>query len=235
MLVYCPRSDAINWTRRYFEAHQGVVPIGLALRAFGIPTFVHAYRDVAVELETVSLQTAFTPRAEAALHLTWRAAHGGPFPALTGVMTARAHSTHATLHFMGSYAPPFGIAGRFFDALVGRHIARISVRMLLCDIKRYIEQINIEEHVAGSFAAFEANARSPGGPDLSGVPVHGNVAIRRDGSYLACSITLEGDAPHIPQLVPGEYTLSAQRVETLLAELAKPDLRIAPVNALNSK
>lgn len=228
MLVFCPRSIAITWAQRYFDERHRTVSIGVPLRAFGLRTFVHVYRNVTVEIEATSVRTAFTPRFEHALHLKWHATRGGPFPSLTGVLTARAHSTHATLHFEGRYSPPFGIAGNVFDRVVGRHIARISIETLLYDIKRFIERINIEEHAAASFAAFEANLRESKGASTSDVPLHGNVAIRRDGSYVSCSVTLEGEAPEFATLNPGEYALSSERVETLLAELAKPDLRIAP-------
>ena len=229
ILVSCPQSVAIDWAQRYFDERHRIIPIGLPLRAFRLPTFVHIFRIVTVGVEAVSIPTASsTPRFEQALNLTWNGTHTGPFPRITGVLTARAHSTHAMIDFAGSYTPPFGFVGMVFDRLVGRHIARLFVETLLYDIKHHIERINIEEHTAASFAAYEANLRGSTGKGCSDVPLHGSVAIRRDGSYLACAVTVEGEAPDFAALVPGEYALSPARVETLLAELTKPDPRIVP-------
>lgn len=227
-LVFCPRSAAIGWARRYFEERQRVIPFGLPLRALGIRTFLRVYRNVSVELHDVSLRTPFTPHVENALHVAWRVTHGGPFPTFSGILSARAHSTHATLHFEGTYTPPLGLAGAWFDRLLGRRIALAGATTLLHDIKRYIERLNIDEHSATSFAAFEANRRATHPTGFYGVPLHGSIAMRRDGSYLACSLVLEGDAPGFDGLMPGEMALSPERVVALLTELAKPDLRIAP-------
>lgn len=230
IVVFCPRSEVITWALRYFDKRKRVVSIGVPLRIFGIPTFARIFRHVTVEIDAVSVKTAFTPRFEHALNITWHASKGNAFPTLRGVLTARARSTHATLHFSGSYAPPFGVAGRFFDRIVGRIIARISIETLLHDIKRSIESINIEEHREASFAAFESNRRGSHGQRSYGVPLHGSVAVRRDGSYVACSVSLEGEAPDFDALAPGEYALSNTCVETLLHELAKTDLHLVPKN-----
>lgn len=230
IVVFCPRSEVIPWALRYFDQRKRVVSIGVPLRAFGIPTFARIFRHVNVEIEAVSVKTAFTPRYEDALNITWSSVKGNAFPTLRGVLTARAHSTHATLHFAGSYTPPFGIAGRFFDRIIGRFIARVSIGTLLHDVKRYIERINIDEHHDASFAAFESNRRGSHGKHAHGVPLHGSVAIRRDGEYVACSISLEGEAPGFDTLAPGEYVLGNAVVETLVCALSKTDLHIVRKN-----
>lgn len=227
--VSCPQSVAIDWALRYFDERHRIIPIGLPLRAFRLPTFIHISRIVTVGVKAVSIPTASsTPRFEQALDLTWNGTHAGPFPRISGVLTARAHSTHAMLHFLGSYTPPFGMVGMLFDRLVGRHIARLFIQTLLYDIKHHIERINIEEHTAASFAAYEANLRDSVDKSCYDVPLHGSVAIRRDSSYVACAVTVEGEAPDFSALVPGKYALSPARVEMLLAELTKPDPGIAP-------
>ena len=229
ILVSCPQSVAISWAQRYFDERHRIVPIGLPLRAFRLPTFVHIFRIVTVGVEAVSIPTgSSTPKFKQELHLTWNGTRPGPFPKITGVLTAQARSTHAMLHFVGSYTPSFGFAGELFDRLVGRHISRLFVQTLLYDIKHHIERMNIEEHTAASFAAYEANLRDSTGTGSSDVPLHGSVAIRRDSSYVSCAVTLEGEVPGLTALNPGEYTLSPECVEMLLAELNPPDLRIAP-------
>lgn len=55
--------------------------------------------------------------------------------------------------------------------------------------------MNVDEHREASFSAFESNRRGSVGPRAYGVPLHGSGAIRRDGAYVACSISLEGEAP----------------------------------------
>ncbi|GAC1499287.1 MAG: hypothetical protein NVS1B2_22910 [Vulcanimicrobiaceae bacterium] len=224
--VYCPRSAAIGWARSYFDDRERVVSIGLPLRALGLPTFLRVYRNAVVEIRDVTVRKGSTPRHEDALHVSWRVTHGGPFPTFSGVLTARADTMHAVLDFDGTYAPPFGIVGGVFDRFVGRHIARASVETLLHDMKRYIERLSLDERRATSFAAFEANTRDPH-PSGYGVPLHGSIAVRRDGSYVACSIVLEGDAPAYDALLAGERRLSGDHVDALLAQLVKPDLHIA--------
>ena len=227
IVVDCPRSAAIEWVQRYFDDRQHVVSIGLPLRALGIPTFVRIYRNVRVELHSVAIRTPYTPRVETALHVAWHVTHGGPFPTFSGVLTARARATQATLHFEGTYEPPFRLAGTLFDRILGHQIAQASVETLLHDIKRFIERLSIEEHHATSFAAFEANLRDEHPSGFYGVPLHGSIAVRRDGSYLACSLVIEGDAPDFDRLTAGSYRLSETRIRELLADLAKPDLHVA--------
>lgn len=229
ILVSCPQSVAISWAQRYFDERDRTVPIGLPLRALRLPTFVHIFRIVTVGVEAVSIPTASsTPRFQPELHLTLNGTHSGPFPKITGVLTAQAHSTHSKLQFAGTYTPPYGFAGMLFDRFIGQHIGRLLVQTLLYDIKRHIERINIDEHAAASFAAYEANLRDATGTCGFCVPLHGSVAIRRDGSYVACAVMLEGEAPDFAALTPGEYALSPERVEILLARLTNPDLRVTP-------
>gem|GEM_PF-984620 len=218
--VFCPRSAVVAWTHRYLTERHGIVSLGIPLRAFGWPTFVHIYRNVEVEFAVVPDTSTFARRHDHALRVVWKPTHGGPFPALEGLVTASAHRTHATLHFDGVYWPPFGIAGEFFDALLGRHIARIAVTTLLQDIRRFVESQDLSERHSLAFASFEANRREAGSHVAAPIPLHGSAAIRRDGEYLACAITLEGHAPDFPALISAEYALEPEQVRRLLGELA---------------
>lgn len=79
-------------------------------------------------------------RRHDALLLAWKPHHRGMFPDFQGVLTARPSGRGADLNLHGRYEPPLGLPGAIFDTVAGRHIARITMGRVLCDLCKQIEQ-----------------------------------------------------------------------------------------------
>jgi hypothetical protein len=63
------------------------------------------------------------------------------FPSARALLTVRPHAPQGTeLQLSIVYRPPFGAAGGAFDAVLGKHIASLSARLLLTDLQRGIER-----------------------------------------------------------------------------------------------
>ncbi|MGP6157282.1 MAG: hypothetical protein ACLPYS_07205 [Vulcanimicrobiaceae bacterium] len=73
--------------------------------------------------------------------LSWTPEGSGPFPSFSGTVVADAavDTEGSVVSIAGRYAPPGGMAGDVFDALVGRRIARATIRELLERIRDGIE------------------------------------------------------------------------------------------------
>lgn len=69
-------------------------------------------------------------------NITWTPHDGGPYPTFKGTLTVRADEdwSGAKLELIGSYQPPFGVAGEMFDAVLGSRIAAATARILLDEI-----------------------------------------------------------------------------------------------------
>ena len=79
-------------------------------------------------------------RRHDALLLAWKPNHRGMFPDFQGVLTARPSGRGAELSLHGRYQPPLGLPGAIFDSVAGRHIARLTMRRVLDDLCKQIEQ-----------------------------------------------------------------------------------------------
>ncbi|HXP92564.1 MAG TPA: hypothetical protein VN905_03780 [Candidatus Binatia bacterium] len=75
------------------------------------------------------------------IHLQWEPEGGGPFPTFKGTLTVEAGDDYSdcALALRGEYEPPFGAAGKTFDAAMGRKIAGATARELLERIRDFIE------------------------------------------------------------------------------------------------
>jgi hypothetical protein len=72
--------------------------------------------------------------------ITWSAKGGGPYPVFTGTLTlGEASALTSTLTVAGDYAPPGGVVGAAFDAVLGRRMATASLKALLATLKAAIE------------------------------------------------------------------------------------------------
>ncbi|HVA38405.1 MAG TPA: hypothetical protein VNJ51_12425 [Candidatus Dormibacteraeota bacterium] len=78
-------------------------------------------------------------RRHDALLLAWRPHHMTLFPDFHGVLTVRPKHQGVWLRIQGSYEPPLGLCGRVFDALLGRAIARLTLKRLAADLAVKIE------------------------------------------------------------------------------------------------
>jgi hypothetical protein len=78
---------------------------------------------------------------EQRIAVTWRPElEQEPFPTFTGTLALEAATPKAcALVLDGTYEPPFGVAGKVFDAAVGRRIAEATAEELLKEIGGFIE------------------------------------------------------------------------------------------------
>jgi hypothetical protein len=76
--------------------------------------------------------------------IAWQPVEAGPFPAFAGtifVSASEADEDESIVTLDGHYHPPLGVAGDFFDALVGKHIAQASAADLLERMAMYIDNV----------------------------------------------------------------------------------------------
>ncbi len=74
-----------------------------------------------------------------------------PVPAVRGAITVRPHSERTRVTLDGQYIPPLGVAGRVFDAVAGRWIARFAIERFMDDLTSFVERgyerLRREDHV----------------------------------------------------------------------------------------
>ncbi len=108
--------------------------------------------------EIVALATRCTTdstdsaRKHDALLIAWRPLKTGLFPDFRGVLTVRPTYHGASLRLTGQYEAPFGMAGKVFDAMLGRSIARATLRRLLDEVALDIQALYQEERERGQRA-----------------------------------------------------------------------------------
>jgi hypothetical protein len=96
-----------------------------------------------------------TPHAETAaqkmLDIRWESEDGGPYPVFHGTLSARPLTAGTSaLELAGSYAPPGGVAGAAFDAVLGHAIALESARDILTRFKTGLEELHAGTSPAGT-------------------------------------------------------------------------------------
>jgi uncharacterized membrane protein len=83
------------------------------------------------------------------LDVRWRSLDAGPYPVFDGTLVASpVDAGSCRLELCGSYAPPGGVAGAAFDALLGRGIAVEGARDLLARFKAGLEAEHARPEVA---------------------------------------------------------------------------------------
>ena len=80
-----------------------------------------------------------TSRIHDALLLVWKPEHRTAFPDFRGMLTVRPKERGAWLRLQGKYEPPFGLAGKVFDAVAGNRIANRTARRLLNEVIEDVE------------------------------------------------------------------------------------------------
>ena len=149
-MVHCPFWRAPVYLDRYFQALErggggpAVLRLELPLEEFGIPGGAVIGRDVSVSLVPMTLRRTmghFSEDEQHFEHITavmWEPANGGPFPVFRGFLCVQSCDDYGSCKLVleGDYRPPFGVAGRVFDAVVGRRIARATARDLLHKLER---------------------------------------------------------------------------------------------------
>ncbi|MBV8367904.1 MAG: hypothetical protein JO036_03055 [Candidatus Eremiobacteraeota bacterium] len=110
-------------------------------------------RDVTATTKRIPGTANFTSR----YGITWDAGQtqrGLPTPGFDGTLTLRAGEDYGecVLELSGRYEPPAGIAGKFFDDVVGRRIAHATLGALLegvgAELRAAHEQTEAAKHKA---------------------------------------------------------------------------------------
>ena len=114
-----------------------VLSVAIPVERFGVDKRIELSRMVSVRFSPVE-------GGESTTRLTgiwWEPDQGGPYPQFSGTigLAANEHPDRCNLVLEGEYDPPFGIVGDAFDAIIGKHIARTTVRNLLDEIAIIME------------------------------------------------------------------------------------------------
>jgi hypothetical protein len=93
----------------------------------------------------------------------WRAAdHARCFPTMTGILRiTRGGPDAIELRLLGSYAPPLGPLGEFADRLAGHDAAAASLRGVLVEVARRLEETIRDHAPAPSRSDHRQPERSP--------------------------------------------------------------------------
>lgn len=95
--------------------------------------------------ERVVFAAASTPdesdqaRLHDALLIAWRPRTSGLFPNFHGVLTVRPKHAGVWLQLSGDYDPPYAAAGKAFDFVAGRLVAKLTMRRLLDDFAQWMQ------------------------------------------------------------------------------------------------
>lgn len=140
MLVQAPLASADRFIHAFFDGHRVAEGAGahvtLDLHDLQHPT--------TVSFGPAHRAADMTPRFD----VHWEAEGSGLYPAFDGFLTVGGDEDYDTfwLRLEGQYKPPFGVAGRVFDAIRGHRIAREMAHGLLAKMRVEIEmQLNAEE------------------------------------------------------------------------------------------
>ncbi len=115
--------------------------------------------DVTVDREVVATLTKPTTWPQSRFGFTWGPKAAGAYPVFEGHLDFEDDGAgRCRLVLAGSYKPPYGIAGKAFDAAFGKRIAVATVRELLSALKNELEAAYHLE-----FEREKAAARAPAG------------------------------------------------------------------------
>jgi hypothetical protein len=132
-LVRAPLASADTFLRMFLAAHPAPEGVGALI----VLHAGEAEKAAIVTLHPAHHPGDMTPRY--AVH--WRPEDDGPYPVFNGELTIGADNDYSTFWLIlnGEYAPPGGIAGELFDAVIGHRIATASARGVLREIRTDIE------------------------------------------------------------------------------------------------
>jgi len=140
--VDCPPPEVEAYLERFLnslasEDGRLVVALRVPASAFGIPSSLALERRVNATI-TYDRDAGELNRI---VGFSWKPEGGGPYPSFSGTLVADAASEGggSVVSIVGRYTPPGWLAGGLFDVLLGRRIARATIRELLERIRDGIE------------------------------------------------------------------------------------------------
>jgi hypothetical protein len=145
--VNCPPAQAHLHLDAFFREHaeaeasndKGSIHLALRvpLQVPGLKTALSLQRSVRA---TVTRIRSASDSSDT-LAVIWEALGGGPFPRFEGTIAVKGDEDYNSFRLVlaGTYAPPLGVAGGAFDAVIGRWLAIGTARDLLGRIRDSIE------------------------------------------------------------------------------------------------
>ena len=132
-LVRAPLASANAFVQEYVAAHRA--PKGNGARI--ILQAGEVAQAALITVDPAHRPEDMTPRYK----VRWEAEAGGPYPVFDGELTIGSDVDYNAFWLVldGDYAPPGGIAGQVFDAVIGRRIATACARGLLAEMRGDIE------------------------------------------------------------------------------------------------
>jgi len=129
-VVRCPFSVAHDYAEDFFAHAQRGIELHVPLRDLTLTRGGHLRRPVRLVAERMPDEHE-PGRAHDALEIDWTAGTRF-FPDFHGALRLRIESVEETrLTLEGTYQPPFAAFGTVFDLVLGRRIARATMRDLL--------------------------------------------------------------------------------------------------------
>ena len=139
-LVRAPLGSAKRFLEAYFAAHHDAKDdvAHITLHAGDL-----AAREAVVTLKPEHLPGDMTPH----FLVDWKDAQAGPYPHFHGKLNVAGDEDYNAfwLVLTGEYAPPGGIGGQVFDAVIGKRIAEKTAHGLLEEIATQTERLFTEE------------------------------------------------------------------------------------------
>jgi hypothetical protein len=134
-LVHAPLASAKRFLDGYFAAHRDANDDAahVTLHAGEIS------RDAVVTLAPAHRPADMTPR----FSVKWKDAQDGPYPHFDGTIVVAGDVDYSSFWLVleGEYAPPGGIGGALFDAVIGKRIAETTAAGLLVEIRDETERV----------------------------------------------------------------------------------------------
>ena len=136
--IACPPEAALARIYRAFGGDQpGSVTrtLSVPFSDLGLPNIGALEKEVVVTLGEPNHESYLTR-----VPLSWSVPNNGAFPVFEGFFEIQPEASwQIQLAIIGDYNPPMGALGAVFDAAAGRKIAEATIRHLLDEVSRVIQ------------------------------------------------------------------------------------------------
>jgi hypothetical protein len=147
-LVRAPLGSAARFLTAFYQAHRTQEGEAcLTLHAGDLA------REARVTLTSTPVPGTMTPHYT----VSWKDELDGPYPIFNGTIVIESDNDYNAfwLDLQGGYAPPGGLGGAVFDAIVGKRIAAVTAETLLHEIAveiehRFAAEETTKQHAHGS-------------------------------------------------------------------------------------
>lgn len=137
--IACPPALAVPRMYRALGAsgtHETTYTLTVPFAELGLPNVGELARDV-----TVTIGDPDRKRSLTRIPLAWRVPESDAFPVFQGFFEIQPLSSYEVqIALLGYYHAPYGALGAIFDAVLGKKIAEVTIRHLVDEISRAIEE-----------------------------------------------------------------------------------------------